>query len=244
MKNFSQTHQTLIFLFLIICLLPVVFTGCQADEPETPSINLDELSPEKKIYYQQGLIELVPDDLPPPVLPEEPTQIESGELVYYQICLACHGNWGQGLTDEWREIGFGEDMNCWTSKCHAANHPPQGFEIPREMPPLLGVSALSTISNAEELFQIIYETMPWWDPGQLTAEESLDLTAYLMDARGELPDGIVLTEDNLSAFPLHSEAPQLANANLGGIILISGLCLAMASYIWTRRTPDGDGKDS
>lgn len=244
MNNSSQILRTLIFLFLVASLVPVIFSGCQASEPEAPAINLEELSPEKQIYYQQGLIELVPDDLPSPVLPEEPSQLESGELVYYQICLACHGNWGQGLTDEWREIGFGEDANCWTSKCHAANHPPHGFEIPREMPPLLGITALSTISNAEELFQIIHETMPWWDPGQLTVDESLNLTAYLMDARGELPDGIILTEDNLAAFSLHSEAPELTNNNLGGIILIFGLCMAMASYIWTKRAPAGDEKDS
>ncbi|MBN2045853.1 MAG: hypothetical protein JW757_12585 [Anaerolineales bacterium] len=197
---------------------------------------MQDLSPVKQGYLQQGLIELVPDDLPAPILPDQPGQLERGQLKYYQVCLACHGNWGQGLTDEWRATGFGDDMNCWQSKCHAPNHPPHGFEIPKEMPPLLGITALSTLANAEQLYQIIYQSMPWWDPGALTSQEAVDLTAYLMNARGELPDGIELTKDNLAAFPLHGQPVELVNANLGGIILISGLSIAMASYIWTKKS--------
>src|SRR3972149_2738493 len=52
------------------------------------------------------------------------TQTDKGELVYWGICLACHGDRGQGLTDEWRDA-WGEDRNCGASKAHAANQPPQ-----------------------------------------------------------------------------------------------------------------------
>lgn len=79
------------------------------------------------------------DRLARPILssPENPTQLDEGSLVYWKICLTCHGDRGQGLTDEWREV-FGENANCWTSKCHAANHPPQGFFIPRDrLPPAI-----------------------------------------------------------------------------------------------------------
>lgn len=238
MKNLSINLQVLISLLALTLLLALVFTGCQVEEPEPPAVSFEDLSPIKQTYFQQGLIELVPDDLPAPVIPDEPGQLERGQLKYYQVCLACHGNWGQGLTDEWRETGFGEDMNCWQSKCHAPNHPPQGFEIPREMPPLLGITALSTISNAHQLYQIIYQTMPWWDPGSLTSDESVDLTAYLLDARGELPDGIELTQDNLEAFPLHGQPTELVDTTRGGIVLIFGLSVAMASYIWSKKSPN------
>lgn len=238
MKNLSINLQVLISLLALTLLLALVFTGCQVEEPEPPAVSFEDLSPIKQTYFQQGLIELVPDDLPAPVIPDEPGQLERGQLKYYQVCLACHGNWGQGLTDEWRETGFGEDMNCWQSKCHAPNHPPQGFEIPREMPPLLGITALSTISNAQQLYQIIYQTMPWWDPGSLTSDEAVDLTAYLLDARGELPDGIELTQDNLEAFPLHGQPTELVDTTRGGIVLIFGLSVAMASYIWSKKSPN------
>jgi hypothetical protein len=157
--------------------------------------------------------------------------------------LACHGNWGQGLTDEWREIGFGEDMNCWQSKCHASNHPPQGFEFPREVPPLLGKNALIRIADAKELYQTIYETMPWWAPGSLTEEEAINLTAYIMRARGELPEGIVLTQSNLAALPLHTQAPKLVDEKPAGIVLITGLSIAMLGLIGFRLFPKSKKDD-
>lgn len=240
MKKFFRHLQPLLYCFTLASLFLVLFSGCQADQSGAPAISLENLSPEKQVYVQQGLIELVPDDLPAPIMPPEPDQLDLGEQTYYQICLACHGNWGQGLTDEWRETGFGGDMNCWQSKCHAANHPPQGFEIPREMPPLLGVGSLSTIGSADQLFQVIIQTMPWWNPGSLSTEEAVNLTAYLMKSRGELPAGIVLTEDNLAAFSLHGQVQELTDANLGGAILIFGLSIAMAAHIWTKQSSNNE----
>jgi mono/diheme cytochrome c family protein len=228
---------------VVILLFALLLSGCQAEEPVQPEISLEDLSPIKQGYVQQGLIELISDDLSAPVLPAEPTQADLGAEPYYQICLACHGNWGQGLTDEWRETGFGEDMNCWQSKCHAPNHPPQGFEFPRVIPPLLGKGALSGIANAQQLYQVIYETMPWWAPGSLSKEDALNITAYLMRARGELPKGIVLTEANMSAFSLHVEAPHVVDDKPGGLILILGLSVAMLGYLWTKIAP-GDKEDT
>ena len=241
MDKLSLRGRLSLFFGMNIFLAASLLSGCQAEpseQPESHSVNIEELSPEKQVYLQRGLIELIPDDLSAPVLPAEPAQADLGEEPYYQICMACHGNWGQGLTDEWRETGFGEDMNCWQSKCHASNHPPQGFEFPKEVPPLLGKGAMSRIADAQQLYQVIHETMPWWDPGQLSKEQSLNLTAYIMRARGELPEGIVLTEANLTAFPLHVAAPEIVDAKPGGIILVIGLTVAMLSYLWTKRLPE------
>jgi hypothetical protein len=97
---------------------------------------------------------------------------------------------------------------------------------------------MSGSANAQQLYQVIYETMPWWAPGSLSEDEALNLTAYIMRARGELPEGIVLTHSNLTAFLLHVSAPELVNAYPGGIILIFGLSVAMLAYVWTKRFPD------
>lgn len=230
------------FLWVISFGIGLVFSGlltaCQPAPSEPAPISYDGLSEEKLVYVQRGLIELVPDDLPAPILPPQPVQADLGAEPYYQICLACHGNWGQGLTDEWREIGFGEDMNCWQSKCHASNHPPQGFEFPREVPPLLGKNALIRIADAKELYQVIYETMPWWAPGSLTEEEAINISAYIMRARGELPEGIVLTQANLAAFPLHTQAPEIVDEKPAGFFLVTGLTLTMLGLIGIKLIPN------
>lgn len=240
MKKLPPTRKTRLFSGIVIIIAALLLFGCQADEPEPPTVSLADLSPIKQEYFQRGLIELIPDDLPPPTLPENPTQADLGEQTYYQVCLACHGNWGQGLTDEWREIGFGEDANCWQSKCHASNHPPEGFQIPKEMPmpPLLGRGALSGLTNAKQLYQIILETMPWWYPGSLSEEEAMNLTAYIMRARKELPEGIVLAEANLEAFQMHAPAAEITDEGPFGIVLISGLSVAMLAYAWAHKFTD------
>src|SRR4030042_4411807 len=70
------------------------------------------------------------DRLAVPALSQNPDQLEQGSYYYKQVCMACHGDRGQGLTDEWRQE-WKEDFNCWQSECHSATHPPWGFEIPK-----------------------------------------------------------------------------------------------------------------
>jgi hypothetical protein len=55
------------------------------------------------------------DRLAPRPLPDDPAPADYGEQDCYQICMACHGDQGQGLTDEWREAWDG-DSYCWESK--------------------------------------------------------------------------------------------------------------------------------
>ena len=164
------------------------------------------------------------------------------DYYYYLICLACHGNWGQGLTDDWREKGFLEDMNCWTSKCHGSNHPPQGFTFPREVPPLLGVNSLTGYNSARQLEIVIRTTMPWWDPGQLSDEVSMAITAYLMRNRGEIPENLVLTDENISDYLINPEptnAPLWITAGLSVILLILiSLIIHKRKKIKSKKIPD------
>src|SRR5512134_251602 len=63
-------------------------------------------------------------------LPPDATQLDYGQEIYRLVCSACHGDVGQGLTPEWRSTWAPEDQNCWKSKCHGQNHPPDGFTFP------------------------------------------------------------------------------------------------------------------
>ena len=39
-----------------------------------------------------------------PSLPNNPTQLESGRHLYWRHCMPCHGDMGQGLTDDFRVL--------------------------------------------------------------------------------------------------------------------------------------------
>ncbi len=140
-----------------------------------------------------------------PAVSESPSQVERGRLIYWGICLACHGDVGQGLTDEWRFGAFGQDNNCWESECHGKNHPPHGFEIPKKLtiPPLALPGSLARFQNAQQLYDYVSAMMPWWKPGSLSREEAWQVTARLLEMNGSLPAGLTLSEFNASAVPVH-----------------------------------------
>jgi cytochrome c len=49
-----------------------------------------------------------------PVIASDNTQqLQKGSEIYWGICMACHGDIGQGLTDEWQDAFGEEDRNCW-----------------------------------------------------------------------------------------------------------------------------------
>jgi quinol-cytochrome oxidoreductase complex cytochrome b subunit/mono/diheme cytochrome c family protein len=164
--------------------------------------------------------------------PLDPTQLDQGALVYWGVCMACHGDRGEGLTNEWRAV-FGEDQNCWTSKCHAANHPPQGFSIPRDRlpPPVTGLGSLTRFNTAQELYDYVVVTMPWWNPGSLTPEKAWALTAYILKMNGSLPQGIVLDATDASAIPVHHLVTASGNDKTGELVLASLLVMVAVVMI-------------
>ena len=115
-------------------------------------------------------------------LPPDATQLEYGTEVYRLVCKACHGDKGQGLTDDWRAQWAPEDQNCWQSKCHAANHPPDGFTMP-QVPAVVGQS-VKGFGTALSLYNFIHNYMPWHDRGSMTEKESWSVTAYLLKING------------------------------------------------------------
>ena len=73
---------------------------------------------------------------PPTVYP--PTQADLGQQTYYFVCMTCHGDRGQGLTDEFRALIGTPDSNCWSAHCHGLDHPREGFVFPHVVPPVVG----------------------------------------------------------------------------------------------------------
>ena len=174
------------------------------------------------------------DRLAAPPMPDQPSQADQGAQVYYQVCMACHGDKGQGLTVEWREA-WEEDADCWQSECHGNNHPPQGFSFPETCcKAVIGFEALTTYKNGQELFQYIVETMPWWNPGYLKTEEFWQVTAFLMRANGAIPDGVNLDAGNAFIFNLHPASPPPRD-HRPEALFVSGLLVAVAGLLFIQQ---------
>ena len=180
----------------------------------------------------------------PNVVSEVPNQLEAGSLKYWGVCMACHGDKGQGLTEEWKDAFGEEDRNCWQSNCHGPDHPPQGFLIPKDkiIPSVAGLGSLARFKNAQELHDYILASMPWWDPGQLTDTEAWEVTAYILDMHNVLPDEFVLNDENASAImtqyavqpPTNDRPAVIAFASILSLAALGMLAQDLRKYLQRR----------
>lgn len=125
-----------------------------------------------------------PDRLARPPLPEPPSQADHGAQEYWFQCMPCHGDRGQGLTDEFRMLYPPEEQNCWESGCHGPRFYENGWTIPRNVPALVGPGVLQKFPNAFILQAYIKASMPFQWPGTLDDETAWQLTAFLARENG------------------------------------------------------------
>lgn len=162
---------------------------------------------------------------PPTVVP--PDQADNGAQVYWGMCAACHGDRGQGLTDEWRNSYPLEERDCRQSGCHGSDAPENSFEIPQTgIPALAGAGTLSRFSNSFELYNHIHQNMPYLRADSLTSEEAWSLTAYVLQLNNRQTDNFTLNEINGSAISVHHKANLPGNQISGALVLIGVLILA------------------
>ena len=151
----------------------------------------------------------------PPTVPA-PTQADDGAQLYWLWCQPCHGDQGQGLTDEWRAQYPEEDQNCWNRGCHGNVPYEDGFTLPKHVPAVTGSQSLLRFQTMEELFEYIHIKMPYEYPGALSEEEALAVTAYLARAHGKW-DGTPLTKDNVVSYrwqPPPTATPQVGASDV------------------------------
>lgn len=125
-----------------------------------------------------------PDRLAEPTLPASPSQADLGAQVYWLSCLPCHGDRGQGLTDEFRAAYPPDDQYCWARGCHGEVPYDNGFTLPKTIPGVVGDRALAKFSDGAQLYSYIHAAMPYWKPGSLTEEEAWKVTAFVLRANG------------------------------------------------------------
>lgn len=191
------------------------------------------------------------DRLAPPPTVYPPTQADEGAQVYYQVCMVCHGDIGQGLTDEWRGTLDPADQNCWQSRCHAGNHPADGFIFPRVVPPVVGPHIAARFATGLDLYKYIKANMPWQWPGTRSDEEYWQLTAHLLRWNGVDPGTKALTPERAAELwlnpqsrpdPVPAATPTPAKAGYLepgwvwgglaiGLILFAGLFILLVKYM-------------
>ena len=120
------------------------------------------------------------DPLAIPTLPENPTQEEIGEHVYYYNCMPCHGDQGQGLTEAWRQVWEEDHRDCWGRGCHGGRRGDEGFPIPTVVPAVMEAGdALPAYTSPQQLFDYLEATHPPQEPGRLSDDDTWALVAFL-----------------------------------------------------------------
>lgn len=150
-----------------------------------------------------------PDRLAPPPTAAVPNQADEGAQLYWLHCQPCHGDKGQGLTDEWRAQYPPEEQYCWESGCHGERPYDQAFALPTAVPAVIGDTVLQKFETMDGVYRYVSVSMPYFFPGDLTQEEYLAILAHIARENG-LWDGTPLTTENLGTYrlrPAMTDAP-------------------------------------
>lgn len=181
------------------------------------------------------------DRLAAPPTVENPNQADLGAQVYWLNCQPCHGDVGQGLTDDWRAQYPPEDQNCWESNCHGDRPYDSGFTLPRFVPAIIGPEALARFTTAADLYQFTRVAMPFNAPGSLSEAEYWQLTAYLLWANGQPLAADLSSLETAALIGLHgplpapTPAPVPAPTGLGwaySLLALVGLVIIIGAGVW------------
>ncbi|HZY43848.1 MAG TPA: hypothetical protein VFF70_03785, partial [Anaerolineae bacterium] len=139
--------------------------------------------------------------------PTPSTQAGHGKDVFWLNCMPCHGDQGQGLTDEFRVRQYPtEDQNCWKSGCHGDRPYDNGFKLPKTIPALIGPGTLSRFSTAQDLFVFISKAMPFNKPGSLSQTEYLQVMAYMLSSNQLVAPDSQIDAVSLASITVHALA--------------------------------------
>jgi cytochrome c len=178
------------------------------------------------------------DRLAEPTLPPVAVQADRGAQVYWLSCMPCHGDKGQGLTNEFRATYPPEEQYCWARGCHGAQPYENGFRIPQTIPALIGSTTLWKFSNGLQLHTYIRTVMPFWKPGSLSEDDAWKVTAFILRANGLWDGAAELNETNAESvlIPRGMFAPtaqpqrvekQDSTRTVGSIVLVGSLVLLL-----------------
>lgn len=185
------------------------------------------------------------DPLAQPELPPNPTDLEMGRYLFWRHCMPCHGDVGQGLTDEFRGL-WEEHADCWDRGCHGGKKEDEGFPIPTVIPAIVTEDHLWQFTSEAELFAYLKATHPPQYPGHLEDEEYHEIALILFKMNDRLPGETIAasptatsaasipSQPSPSAPPRSADDPQPAALV---IIAVLGIAFLIIVAIWILQKP-------
>lgn len=175
------------------------------------------------------------DPLVEPPLPANPTELDLGENLYWHWCMTCHGDKGQGLTDEFRGIWEPEHQNCWARGCHTGRRDDLGFPIPTIVPAVVSKDHLAQFPSIQSFADFLKATHPPQSPGILKNEEYQAIALFVFSMNGRSPDTVtpITTKIPVSTptATLHSPAISRPHSQTTLIVVLVLLALLVAGVL-------------
>jgi len=192
------------------------------------------------------------DPLAQPELPPDPTDLEMGRYLFWRHCMPCHGDVGQGLTDDFRAL-WEDHANCWGRGCHGGKKDDEGFPIPTVIPAIVTADHLNQFASEEQLFEFLKATHPPQYPGFLEEQEYHDIAKVLFSMNERSAEEIILepttspvaTSTSLPTFtstptPVmeQAKAPSTVPLVIAGFGIVLILVLALGVFLKSKRNAD------
>lgn len=215
--NFTIMHR-----YLIPAVIIILISGIMLSSNTVPA--LEAMPTTTPVSDNPHL------DPPPTVFP--PTQWNSGAQIYWGMCIDCHGDKGQGLTEEWREQFPVDYRNCWEVGCHGDDYPENSFKLTQTVPALNGGGTLKRFANAFELQRYIMTNMPYMRSGSLTNKDAWSLATYLLYLNDRQPAGLTLNDVNGAAILIQHKAVVPKSKVPGTLIFTFILVMVAVGYNW------------
>ncbi len=208
---FRLRHKTLLLLTVVLIVIGGNFIGSRRAATSPTSLQPSPL-PTPTL-----------DRLAAPGMPASPGPIDFGRQVYYTNCMPCHGDRGQGLTDEWRAVWVKDHQNCWARGCHSGKQTNEGYPLPHYIPPVMGpLPVLARFQTFDALCDYLRQTHPPQRPGVLTNDDYRNVTALLWQANGR-------------SVPATDQSPASAALLIGLGILFLALLMIFVMLKQTKR---------
>ena len=142
--------------------------------------------------------------------------------------MTCHGDVGQGLTDEFRAIWPEDHQNCWAHGCHGGRVDDEGFPIPTIVPALVREGKLAQFSSLQAFEEFLKATHPPQDPGGLEDEQYHAIALYVFSMNNRpLENPTPVPTDpispSLASTPEPDPLADEANSTQPNIVLYIGL---------------------
>ncbi len=185
--------------------------------------------PFQRTIAQRAVVSPTPmyDPLVEPPLPDNPTEYELGRNLYWHWCMTCHGDVGQGLTDEFRSIWDKDHQNCWGRGCHAGHQGDLGFPIPTVVPALVNDTHLKQFASVQDLAAFLKATHPPQSPGILKDGEYHAIALFVF-SMNERPLSDFPVTDTPTAVPTSAApSPSLPEPPSGASLIYIGILVVL-----------------